>query len=81
MYGEAQLSERHKTWSLLKFIKSSSSLPWVCIGDFNLVLHQSEHVAFKKGAELGLRDSERWLMYVALVTLVLRAAVGLLKTR
>ena len=35
VYGEAQLSERHKMWSLLKFIKSSSPLPWVCIGDFN----------------------------------------------
>jgi hypothetical protein len=28
---------------LLKFIKSSSDLPWVCIGDFNEVSHQSEH--------------------------------------
>jgi hypothetical protein len=43
VHGETQLSERYKTWSLLKFIKSSSSLPWVCIGDFNEVLHQSEH--------------------------------------
>ena len=48
VYGEAQLSERHKTWSLLKFIKSSSSLPWVCIGDFNEVLHQSEHVGIQE---------------------------------
>lgn len=29
---------------MLKFIKSSSHLPWVCLGDFNEVLHQSEHV-------------------------------------
>ena len=48
MYGEVQLSEQHKTWSLLKFIKSSSSLPWVCIGDFNEVLHQSEHVGIQE---------------------------------
>jgi hypothetical protein len=39
VYGEAQVSERHKTWDMLKFIRSTSPLPWVCIGDFNEVLH------------------------------------------
>jgi len=48
VYGEAQLSERHKTWSLLKFIRASSSLPWACVGDFNEVLHQSEHVGVQE---------------------------------
>lgn len=43
VYGEAQTAERHKTWDLLKFIKSASPLPWMCIGDFNEVLHRSEH--------------------------------------
>jgi hypothetical protein len=28
VYGEAQVSERFKTWDILKFIKSSSSLPF-----------------------------------------------------
>ena len=37
------MSKRHKTWDMLKFIRSSSPLPWVCIGDFNEVLHRSEH--------------------------------------
>ena len=37
------MSERFKTWDVLKFIRSSSPLPWVCIGDFNEVLHQHEH--------------------------------------
>ena len=48
MYGEAQTNERHKTWNLLKFIKSSSALPWVCIGDFNEVLDRSEHVGVQE---------------------------------
>ena len=39
IYGEAQTSERFKTWDMLKHIKSSTALPWVCIGDFNEVLH------------------------------------------
>lgn len=43
MYGEAQTNERFKTWDMLKFIKASSDLPWVCIGDFNEVLFRSEH--------------------------------------
>ena len=38
------MSERHKTWDTLKYIRSSSDLPWLCIGDFNEVLHRSEHV-------------------------------------
>jgi hypothetical protein len=44
VYGEAQASERHKTWDMLKFIKASSPLPWLCIGDFNEVLLREEHV-------------------------------------
>ena len=43
VYGEAQTSERFKTWNMLKHIKSSNALPWLCIGDFNEVLHRSEH--------------------------------------
>jgi len=39
VYGEAQVAERHKTWDMIKFIKASSPLPWVCMGDFNEVLH------------------------------------------
>jgi hypothetical protein len=27
IYGEAQVSERHKTWDMLKFIRSSNDLP------------------------------------------------------
>jgi endonuclease/exonuclease/phosphatase family metal-dependent hydrolase len=43
VYGEAQVSQRFKTWDMLKHIKSSNPLPWLCIGDFNEVLHQHEH--------------------------------------
>jgi hypothetical protein len=44
VYGEAQVAETFKTWDMLKFIKSSNPLPWMCLGDFNEVLHEHEHV-------------------------------------
>jgi hypothetical protein len=43
VYGEAQVAQRFKTWDMLKHIKSSNPLPWVCLGDFNEVLFQHEH--------------------------------------
>jgi hypothetical protein len=43
VYSEAQVAERYKTWDLLMFIRASSPLPWLCIGDFNEVLHRSKH--------------------------------------
>lgn len=44
VYGEAQAQDRYKTWDTLKGMASVSPLPWMCIGDFNEVLRQEEHV-------------------------------------
>jgi hypothetical protein len=44
VYGEAKANDRHKAWDMLKFIKASSPLPWLCIRDFNEVLHREEHM-------------------------------------
>ena len=51
VYGEAQVPERHNTWDMLKFIRATSPLPWMCIGDFNEVLLRSEHEG-AQGTEL-----------------------------
>ena len=45
---------------MLKFIKSASPLPWMCIGDFNEVLHQFEHDGVgdrSPGQIAGFRDA------------------------
>lgn len=43
IYGEAQVSERYKTWDLLRGITGANNQPWVVMGDFNKVLLPSEH--------------------------------------
>ena len=43
MYGEAQVSERYKTWETLCAMSVASPLPWVALGDFNEVLRPEEH--------------------------------------
>jgi exonuclease III len=48
VYGEAQVSERHKTWDLLKYLRTLYPHPWVCIGDFNEVLRKEEHVGINE---------------------------------
>jgi hypothetical protein len=60
VYGEAQVNERHKTWDMLKFIRSANDLPWLCIGDFNEVLHRSEHMGVNERSYsqmAGFRDA------------------------
>jgi hypothetical protein len=43
VYGEAQTSERHRTWDMMENICVISNLPWLCLGDFNEVLDAHEH--------------------------------------
>jgi hypothetical protein len=37
-YGEPRRELRQRSWECLKFLQGKSSLPWMCIGDFNKVL-------------------------------------------
>lgn len=43
IYGEAQTHLRHQTWTAMKNISTLSTLPWLCMGDFNEVLRSKEH--------------------------------------
>jgi hypothetical protein len=35
-------TKRKEGWSLLRFLTTMDPVPWVCLGDFNEILHQSE---------------------------------------
>lgn len=41
-YGEAWRELRYRSWACLELLQGRSSLPWLCVGDFNEVLHASE---------------------------------------
>ena len=41
-YGNPETSKRQESWLLLKRLASLNSLPWVCIGDFNELMHARE---------------------------------------
>jgi hypothetical protein len=38
IYGEPRWEDKYKTWNKLREMKSNSSLPWVVLGDFNVIL-------------------------------------------
>lgn len=41
-YGESRRELRHRSWDCLRWLNTQSSLPWLCVGDFNEVLLASE---------------------------------------
>ncbi|GLT61924.1 hypothetical protein SLA2020_345940, partial [Shorea laevis] len=41
-YEHPDTSHRSESWAPLKSLKSASTLPWLCLGDFNEILNQSE---------------------------------------
>ncbi|KAL9440617.1 hypothetical protein AB3S75_019313 [Citrus x aurantiifolia] len=51
-YGFPESSRRQASWNLLRSLSNSSSLPWVCIGDFNDLLAANE--------KRGQHEHPRW---------------------
>ncbi|XP_074293374.1 uncharacterized protein LOC141620388 [Silene latifolia] len=41
-YGWPAVSDRHLSWELLRLLHTQSSLPWVCLGDYNEILLSTE---------------------------------------
>ena len=53
-YGNLETDRRPESWAKLKFLKNSSSLPWLVIGDFNEIIGLSE----KEGGRI--RPKDKW---------------------
>lgn len=47
-YGHPDPTKRHESWALLSHLKTFDPLMWLCLGDFNEIIAQSE----KFGASL-----------------------------
>lgn len=50
-YGWPETHNRHLSWSLLTLLASQSSLPWLCIGDFNEIMWGREKLGGNDRAE------------------------------
>lgn len=53
-YGEPKRSQRKESWTMHRFLRNESDLPWLCAGDFNEILHDHE--------QFGGNDREEWKM-------------------
>lgn len=50
-YGQADKNRREFSWELLRTLAGRSSHPWVCVGDYNDLLYQSDK---RRGASIQL---------------------------
>lgn len=41
-YGNPKTNKREESWSLLTRLARGNALPWVCIGNFNELMHRGE---------------------------------------
>ena len=44
-YGWPEASQKAKSWALLSHLSSFVDGPWLCIGDFNAILHSAEKLS------------------------------------
>ncbi|XP_074270906.1 uncharacterized protein LOC141594815 [Silene latifolia] len=72
-YGWSAVADRHLSWELLRLLGRQSTLPWLCIGDYNEVLFSTKMKGGSRAQwqmnnfqavvnECGLRDI-RWEGY------------------
>lgn len=41
-YGNLEVGKRHESWALLRHLETFSLQAWLCCGDFNEILYESE---------------------------------------
>nr|POE92969.1 hypothetical protein CFP56_48115 [Quercus suber] len=61
-YGHPDTNKREETWTLLESLGRSNTLPWLCLGDYNEILSQTE----KAGGRLRpARQMDRFRMAIS----------------
>ena len=60
-YGWPESSQKAKSWALLSHLISFVDGPWMCIGDFNAILHSSEKLSSRPPAYNQMDDFRRTL--------------------
>jgi hypothetical protein len=43
IYGDPRRENRHHTWTLMRRLKGLQNLSWLCVGDFNEIMYNTEH--------------------------------------
>lgn len=65
-YGHPDTTKRESSWNLLKILKPSNSLHWICIGDFNEITCQNEKVGVGLRPYKQIENSQEVFEYSAL---------------
>lgn len=55
IYRFAEAARKHKTWSMIRSLHHSVSLPWLCAGDFNEILWSHEKLGLALRPEGGMK--------------------------
>ncbi|XP_075663013.1 uncharacterized protein LOC142632512 [Castanea sativa] len=55
IYGFAEAARKHETWSMIRSLHHSISLPWLCTGDFNEILWSHEKLGLASRPEGGMK--------------------------
>lgn len=58
VYGNPDSTQRFHGWNLIWWLSHVSALPWLCLGDFNKILNQTEKVGGVPRAKSLIQDFE-----------------------
>lgn len=70
-YGCPQRSRRKESWSMLRGLATSISIPWSCVGDFNDLLSQDDKFGLHEHSEWCLKGFRETMQYCNLMDLPL----------
>ena len=55
-YGEPRTELRKKSWGAIRYLRRQDNLPWVCLGDFNEALFQTDQIGGNPRGFLQMED-------------------------